>query len=229
MRLLLVEDDRSVAGFVREGLEADRHDVEVVSDGGLGLELALKGDYGLILLDVGLPTKSGIEVCRTLREQGIRTPILMLTAKDSVEDKVKGLEIGADDYLTKPFALEELTARVKALLRRPSDRTGGPALKVADLELDADAHEVRRAGRLIPLTPKEFTLLEYLMRRTDRALSRSLIREQVWGSRQESLTNVVDVYIRRLRRKIDAGSARPLIHTVRGVGYQLKIAAAGKT
>jgi DNA-binding response OmpR family regulator len=222
MRFLLVEDDSAFAGFIREGLQSEESEMDIVADGAQGIELALKNHYDLILLDVGLPTLSGIEVCRRLREQGLHAPILMLTARGTVEDKVQGLEAGADDYLTKPFALEELRARIRALLRRQSDSTASPTLQVADLVLNAHTHEVRRADRTIDLTPKEFALLEFLMRRPGRVLSRPVIRKQVWGARHESRTNVVDVYVRRLRQKIDQGSDHPLIRTLRGVGYQLK-------
>lgn len=222
MRFLLVEDDSAFAGFIREGLQSEESEMDIVADGAQGIELALKNPYDLILLDVGLPTLSGIEVCRRLREQGLRAPILMLTARGTVEDKVQGLEVGADDYLTKPFALEELRARIRALLRRRSDANASPTLQVADLVLNAHTHEVRRAERTIDLTPKEFALLEFLMRRPGRVLTRPAIREQVWGDRHGSRTNVVDVYVRRLRQKIDQGSDHPLIRTLRGVGYQLK-------
>jgi DNA-binding response OmpR family regulator len=222
MRLLLIEDDSRVARFIRKGLEAERYRVEVASDGPPGIEMGLTGSYDLILLDIMLPGTDGIEVCRQLREGGIQAPILMLTAKDAVEDRVRGLEVGADDYLTKPFAFEELVARIRALLRRPRELDLAPTLQVADLVLDKNTHEVRRAGQPIQLTPREFALLEYLMRRPDRVLSRTMIEEQVWGYQHDPLTNVVDVYVGHLRQKIDHGFKRQLIHTVRGVGYQLK-------
>lgn len=223
MRLLLIEDDSRVARFVQKGLEAERYQVEVAYDGQQGIYMGLTEIYDLILLDIILPVKNGIEVCRELREQGIQTPILMLTAKDAVEDRVAGLGVGADDYLTKPFAFEELVARVKALLRRPRALDLAPALRVANLVLDKNTHEVRRAGKLIQLTPTEFALLEYLMRYPDRVLSRAMIEEQIWGYDYGSLTNVVDVYIRRLRKKIDHGFQDQLIHTIRGIGYQLGV------
>ncbi|MFQ5789445.1 MAG: response regulator [Acidobacteriota bacterium] len=222
MRLLLIEDDRRVARFIRKGLEAERYQVEVASDGGQAIEMGSGGAYDLILLDIILPIKNGIDVCRELRENDIQAPILMLTARDSVQDKVKGLGAGADDYLTKPFAFEELVARIRALLRRRREVELTPKLQVADLVMDKDTHEVRRAGKLISLTAKEFALLEYLMRYPGRVLSRTLIEEHVWGYVEDPLTNVVDVYIRRLRKKVDSGFRRELIHTVRGVGYQLK-------
>ncbi len=222
MRLLLIEDDSRVARFIQKGLEAERYQVEVACDGQQGSEIGLRGTHDLILLDILLPVKDGIEVCQELREHGIQTPILMLTAKDTVEDKVRGLGVGADDYLTKPFAFEELLARLQALLRRRGPLDLAPTLQVADLVLDKNTHEARRAGKLLQLTPTEFVLLEYLMRCSDRVLSRTMIEEQVWDYQHDPSTNVVDVYIRRLRQKIDHGIQHPLIHTVRGIGYQLK-------
>jgi DNA-binding response OmpR family regulator len=222
MRLLVVEDESAFASFIREGLQSEACSVDVAADGVQGFEMASKNPYDLILLDVGLPNLSGIEVCRRLRESGLQVPILMLTARDTVEDKVQGLEVGADDYLTKPFALEELKARIKALLRRQTDGSASPTVQVADLVLDANAHEVRRSGRTIDLTPKEFALLEFMMRRPGRVLTRPVIQERVWGASHDSRTNVVDVYIRRLRQKVDQGFDRPLIRTLRGVGYQIK-------
>ncbi len=222
MRLLLIEDDRRVARFIQKGLKAERHRVELATTGPDGIEMGLTGVYDLILLDLILPGETGIEVCRQLRENQIKTPILMLTAKDSVEDKVTGLGVGADDYLTKPFAFEELLARIQALLRRPGELDLLPTLTVADLALDKNTHEVKRAGNVIELTATEFALLEYLMRRPNRVLSRTLIEEQVWDYHFDPSSNVVDVYIRRLRQKIDDGFPQPLIHTVRGAGYMLK-------
>lgn len=222
MRLLLVEDDSRVSCFIRKGLEAERYQVESAADGLRGIEMGLSGIYDLILMDIILPDENGIEACRRLREKGIRTPIMMITARDSVEEKVRGLEAGADDYLTKPFAFEELLARVRALLRRPEELELEPVYKVGDLSLDRSAHEVSRAGRPVDLTPTEFALLELLMRHPGRVLSRTIIEEQVWGYEHDPSTNVVDVYIRRLRQKIDDASDRPLIHTIRGVGYQLR-------
>lgn len=222
MRLLLVEDDSRVARFIRKGLEAENYQVDVASDGDLGIDMGSTDVYGAILLDVILPKQNGVEVCRILREQGIKTPILMLTAKDTLEDKVSGLGVGADDYLTKPFAFEELLARIQALLRRPRTLELAPTIRVADLVLDKNTRRVDRADVAIELTATEFALLEYLMRRSDRVLSRTLIQEQVWGYQHDPSSNVVDVYIRRLRNKIDRDFSRQLIHTVRGVGYVLK-------
>lgn len=222
MHLLLIEDDQRVARFIQKGLKAERHRVELATTGPVGIEMGLTGVYDLILLDLILPGETGIEVCRQLRENQIKTPILMLTAKDSVEDKVTGLGVGADDYLTKPFAFEELLARIQALLRRPRELDLLPTLTVADLALDKNTHEVKRAGNVIELTATEFALLEYLIRRPNRVLSRTLIEEQVWDYHFDPSSNVVDVYIRRLRQKIDYGFPQPLIHTVRGAGYMLK-------
>ncbi len=222
MRLLLVEDDSRVAKFIRKGLEAENYQVDVASDGELGVEMGVTDVHAVILLDVMLPRKSGVEVCRTLREQGVKTPILMLTAKDTLQDKLTGLGVGADDYLTKPFAFEELLARIQALLRRPQTLELAPTIQVADLALDKNTHKVHRAEVPIELTATEFALLEYLMRRPDRVLSRTLIQEQVWGYQHDPSSNVVDVYIRRLRNKIDREFNQQLIHTVRGAGYVLK-------
>ncbi len=222
MRLLLVEDDSRVAKFIRKGLEAENYQVDVASDGELGVEMGVTDVHAVILLDVMLPRKSGVEVCRTLREQGVKTPILMLTAKDTLQDKLTGLGVGADDYLTKPFAFEELLARIQALLRRPQTLELAPTIQVADLALDKNTRKVHRAEVPIELTATEFALLEYLMRRPDRVLSRTLIQEQVWGYQHDPSSNVVDVYIRRLRNKIDREFNHQLIHTVRGAGYVLK-------
>jgi DNA-binding response OmpR family regulator len=222
MRLLLIEDDRHVVSFIKKGLESEGYQLDVAYDGAQGLEMGLRPVYDLIVLDLILPERSGMEVCLHLRENHVQVPILMLTARDSVEDKVEGLGVGADDYLTKPFAFAELVARIQALLRRPASVELGPALQFSDLTLDPTVHEVKRAGQTIELTPKEFTLLEYLMRHSDRVLSRSMIEEHVWGYGHDSLTNVVDVYVHRLRQKIDSGHAHPLIHTIRGIGYQIK-------
>lgn len=221
MRLLLIEDERRVASFIKKGLEAEQYLVEVASDGQQGVKMALAETYDLIILDIILPGQNGVEVCRQLRGQGLQVPILMLTAKDSVEDKVLGLEVGADDYLTKPFAFQELVARLQALLRRRGELDLARTLQVADLVLDKNAHEVRREGKLIQLTPKEFALLEYLMRYPDRVLSRAMIEEHVWDLAHDSSTNIVDVYIRHLRTKINRGFQQQLIHTVRGIGYRL--------
>jgi heavy metal response regulator len=221
LRILVVEDDRKVANFIRKGLREERYAADVSRDGVEAAHLALTNDYDLIVLDVMLPGKNGIEVCRELRGKGVVTPIIMLTAKDTLEDKVRGLDAGADDYLPKPFAFEELLARVRALLRRNQEyRT--PTLKVADLELDPSQHRVTRAGREIVLTGKEYALLEYLLRNAGREVSETLIMEHVWEMDFDPQTNVVGVYIHHLRQKVDRDFDTKLIHTVRGVGYVLK-------
>ncbi len=222
MRLLLVEDDPRVARLVERGLAEAGHAVEVAHDGVAALALAEGGGYDLIVLDVLLPELDGLAVCRRLREQGMRTPILMLTARDAVPDRVRGLDAGADDYLVKPFALEELQARVRALGRRAGDGLDDELLRVGDLTLDVARHEVRRAEQWIELTAKEFGLLEYLMRNAGRVLTKAQITDQVWGYDSEATSNVVEIYVHYLRDKVDRGFARPLIRTVRGVGYTLK-------
>ena len=221
MRLLLVEDDPHLGRFIQKGLQEERYAVDVATDGEEGLCLATVNQYDLIILDIMLPKLDGFGVCRKLRADRKTTPILMLTAREAVEDKVAGLDTGADDYLTKPFAFTELLARVRALLRRGSALPSG-RLKVLDLELDPVSHRVWRAGQEIPLTNKEFALLEYLLRNTNHVLTRTAIIEHVWDIHYDSMTNIVDVHIRALRSKIDRTFPPPLIHTVRGVGYVLK-------
>ncbi len=221
MRLLIVEDDLNLARFIQKGLQEERFAVDVAADGEEGLLLAGVNPYDLIILDIMLPKLDGLGVCRKLRAERKTTPILLLTAKESVEDKVTGLDTGADDYLTKPFAFAELLARVRALLRRGSACPAG-RLKAADLELDPVSHRVWRAGQEIALTNKEFVLLEYLLRNADQVLTRTAIIEHVWDIHYDSMTNIVDVHIRALRAKIDRNFSPPLIHTVRGVGYVLK-------
>jgi two-component system copper resistance phosphate regulon response regulator CusR len=218
MRVLLIEDERKVASFVARALRENAYAVDVAETGERGLEMARVSAYDLILLDVRLPGMSGIEVCRRLRREKTETPILMLTARSLVEQRVEGLDAGADDYLTKPFALDELQARVRALVRRGFNR-GGARLRCADLEMDRHRRRVTLAGALIPLTTKEFALLEFLLLRAPEAVTRSEIVEHVWDSHFDSETNLVEVYINRLRRKIDQHGK--LIHTLRGVGYRL--------
>ncbi|MGD9726726.1 MAG: response regulator transcription factor [Nitrospiraceae bacterium] len=221
MRILVIEDDRDLAQFIRKGLQEERHAVDVAEDGEAGLELASSGGYDLMIVDVMLPKLDGLSFCRRVRDWGDQTPILLLTARDTVEDKVAGLDTGADDYLTKPFAFAELVARVRALIRR-----GGPApaaeLKAADLVVDPAAHRVWRAGKEINLTNKEYALLEYLLRNRNRVLTRTAIIEHVWGLNYDPMTNIVDVHIRALRAKMDKDFSAPLITTVRGVGYMLE-------
>jgi two-component system, OmpR family, response regulator len=223
MNVLLVEDDERIIEFVRRGLEGEGYYVQVARGGLEAIRRARAPDCRLIILDLLLPDLDGREVCRQLRAAHVTTPILMLTALDTLEDKVRGLRIGADDYLAKPFAFEELVARVHALGRRgPGYRDNPVELKVHDLVLDRETREVRRDGRLLELTPREFALLECLMGSPGRAVSRSLILERVWGYARHPLTNVVEVYIRHLRRKVDQNAQVPLIQTVRGVGYRIR-------
>jgi DNA-binding response OmpR family regulator len=220
MRLLVIEDDPTIAGFLRQGLEELGYAVKLAGDGREGEVEAASNEYDLIILDIMLPTQSGIDVCRHLRQRGVATPILMLTALSSTGKKVEGLEAGADDYLAKPFEFEELAARVKALLRR-GQPTEASALRFADLEIDLLKRQVTRAGQKIRLTPKEFALLEYFMRRPNRVLTRTNIGQQVWDINFEYGGNVIEVYVSTLRRKIDKGFEKPLIHTVIGAGYML--------
>jgi len=221
MKILVIEDDPTVGQFVKRGLEEQRWGVELVADGEEGEQRAVAGAYDLVILDMRLPGKSGLEVLTALRGRGFERPILVLTAQDAVDSKVSTLRAGADDYVTKPFAFEELLARVEALARRPR-ALASATLRVADLELDQTTHEVRRAGEPIELTPKEFTVLEYLMRHTGRVMSRTLITEYAWGYHFDPGTNIVDVVINHLRKKIDAKHERKLVTTVRGVGYVVK-------
>ena len=221
MRILVVEDEPKVASFVRRALEAEHHEVAVAHDGDAGLTQALDGEWDLILLDVMLPRRDGLAVLRELRARGSRAPVLLLTARTTVEDRVAGLDHGADDYLGKPFAVAELLARVRALLRRGA--AGAPAtLTVADLALDPATREVTRAGRRIELTPREYALLEFLLRNAGRVLSRAVIAQHVWGVGYDTFTNVIDVYVNYVRKKVDADFEPKLIHTVRGTGYVLK-------
>jgi heavy metal response regulator len=221
MRILLVEDDRKVASFIRRGLVEEGYAVDVAPDGDTALAMGLDRLHDVILLDVMLPGKSGFQVIRELRQAKVGTPVLLLTAREAVEDKVQGLDAGADDYLTKPFAFAELLARVRALLRRGA-AAKAPVLQVADLALDPGTRTAKRGGEPIALTNREFALLEYFMRNPGRVLTRTMIAERVWDYSFDSTTNVIDVYVNYLRKKIDAGRERKLLHTVRGVGYMLK-------
>jgi DNA-binding response OmpR family regulator len=222
MYILLVEDDPRIARVVERALAEAGHRVDVVHDGAEGLTRGETGAYDLLVLDVMLPELSGLEVAAELRKARVRTPILMLTARDAVADRVAGLDSGADDYLTKPFALEELLARVRALGRRGTDAGGDNRLQVGDLTLDLARHEAQRGERVVELTAKEFDLLAYLMRNTGRVLTKSQIVDHVWGYDAEATSNVVEIYIHYLRDKVDRGAPRPLIRTIRGVGYTIK-------
>jgi heavy metal response regulator len=222
MRILVVEDERKVANFIRQGLAEEGHAVEVAADGADALDLLL-GDpaYDLVVLDLMLPRRDGFAVLRSLREHRNRTPVLILTARDSVPDKVTGLDLGADDYLTKPFAFEELLARVRALLRRGADRRAAP-LELGDLVVDPLTRGVRRGARRIDLTAREYALLEYFLRNAGRVLTRPMIAQHVWGIDFDSESNIIDVYVGYLRRKIDGEGEPRLVHTVRGAGYVMK-------
>jgi len=220
MKILVVEDEERVAQFIQKGLKEEGHAVDVSYDGEDGGFLAEVNDYDLIILDLMLPKKNGLQTCKEIRDHGVNTPVLMLTARDSVEDKVRGLDAGADDYLAKPFAFEELLARVRALLRRQSE-SKTPTLQIADLELDPMSRQVTRSGKAIRLTTKEYALLEYLLRNPKKVLSRTLIGEHVWDMNFDPESNVIDVYVSHLRTKVDKGFEPPLIHTLRGQGYIL--------
>jgi len=220
MRVLVVEDERRIADFISKGLSEQGYGVDIAYDGDEALHWAAVAEFDVIVLDVMLPVRDGIEVCRTLREKGLPTPILMLTARDAIEDRVRGLDSGADDYLVKPFAFAELTARIRALTRR-EPAAKGTVLRAADLVLDTTTREVSRGGARIDLTTKEYALLEYLTRHPNQVLTRSMIAEHVWSYEFDNATNVIDVHIRNLRRKIDDPFPTKLIHTVRGAGYRI--------
>ena len=221
MKILVVEDDRVVGQYIKRGLEESQYHADLVDDGLEALRLISGGNYDLVVLDLRLPGMGGLEVLRTVRDRGNTTPILVLTAQDAVGHKVEALRAGADDYVTKPFAFEEVLARVEALSRRPK-QLSSPKLTVGDLELDVGSREVHRSGRPIELTPKEYAVLEYLMRHPGRVMSRTLITEYAWDYHFDPGTNIVDVVINRLRKKVDSGSEKKLLHTVRGVGYVIK-------
>lgn len=219
MRILVVEDDRKVAAFIQSGLQQERYAVDVLHEGTSAGEQARAIDYDAVVLDLMLPGRSGFQVLRDIRARKPFLPVVILTAKDAVDDRIAGLDSGADDYMVKPFALAELSARLRAVLRRGAPKEN--VLRVADLEVDTMARVVRRGGRRIDLTAKEYALLEYLLRNSGRPLTKSLIIEHVWDIHFDSVSNVVEVHINALRNKIDRGSPEPLIHTVRGVGYML--------
>jgi len=221
MKLLVIEDDRTVGQYVKRGFAEAGFHVDLVENGSEGLRVASEGHYDIVVLDLRLPGMEGREVLRTLRDRGNTVPVLVLTAQDAVDFKVQALRMGADDYVTKPFALEELLARVEALARRPK-AIAPPVLQVADLLIDTGGREVRRAGKPIDLTPKEYAVLEYLMRHPGRVMPRTLITEYAWDYHFDPGTNIVDVVINRLRKKVDSGHARKMVHTVRGVGYVVK-------
>ncbi len=221
MHILIIEDEKKTAAFIKKGLDESNFTTDIADNGRDGLDLALNREYDLVILDVMLPGIDGWEVLKRLRAQGKETPVLLLTVLGEVEDRVKGLELGADDYLTKPFAFSELLARINTIMRRGPVRAP-EVLRVADLEIDFMAHRVTRGGKRIDLTPKEFALLSLLARRTGEVLSRTRIGERIWDIGFESDTNVVDVHMRRLRMKVDDPFENKLIHTVRGIGYVLE-------
>ncbi len=221
MRILVVEDEKKVASFIKKGLEEEYYSVDTAFDGKEGFRLALNEEYDLIILDVMLPYKDGFTLLKELRSNNVQTPVLFLTAKNSLTDKIEGLNIGADDYLTKPFSFEELVARVRALLRRISvSKTTD--LKAGDLILDTQSHKVIRNNNEITLTPKEYAILEYLIRNKNKIISRTILTEHVYDYHFDTDTNVIDVYINKLRNKIDKGFEKQLLNTVRGIGYMIK-------
>jgi len=221
MRVLLVEDEKKVASFIKKGLEEHGYAVDLASDGKIGLAMALDQLHDLVILDINLPEIDGLSVLRQIRDKQMVTPVLLLTIRATIEDKVIGLDTGADDYLSKPFSFEELLARVRALLRRGSD-SKTPLLKVADLSLDPATRQVFRGGNRIELTSKEFAILEYFMRNAGRVLTRSMIINHAWDYDYEAETNMVDVYINYLRKKMDAAYQPKLLHTIRGTGYVMR-------
>ena len=220
MRILVIEDEQKIINFIKKGLEAEYYTVDYAMNGEEGFFKALNEGYDLILLDIMLPKMNGFELTKKIREKDIKTPILMLTARDTIEDKVKGLDAGADDYLPKPFSFDELLARTRALLRRTGSEKSN-LISIADLEVDTASHEVKRDDRRIELTSREYALLEYLARNKNIVLSRTKIAQHVWGYDFDTSTNIVDVYIRYLRKKIDEDSDKKLIKTIRGTGYKI--------
>ncbi len=221
MKILLVEDEKKVSSFIKKGLEEEYYTVDAAYDGREGINLALNNLYDIIILDIMIPIKDGMQVLKEVRKNGINTPVLFLTAKDSVDNKIDALDSGADDYLTKPFSFEEFLARVRALLRRYSDNKS-TLLKVGELILDTQTHRVKRGLVEITLTPKEYSILEYLVRNKNRIISRTILTEHVYNYHFDTDTNVIDVYMNKLRNKIDKGFEKQLLYTVRGVGYMIK-------
>jgi DNA-binding response OmpR family regulator len=224
VRILVVEDEHKLAGVLKRGLEEHGYAVDVAYDGDDGLAMATAAPYDLVVLDIMLPKLDGLSLCNQLRAQNIHMPVLMLTARDAVDDRVTGLDSGADDYLTKPFAFRELLARIRALLRRDGRNARDPILRIADLQIDTVSHEVRRSGKLVELTSKEYAILEYFARNPNRVLTRTQIAEHVWDFDFVSMSNVIDVYIGYLRRKLGDDSEPRLLRTIRGTGYQLRVA-----
>jgi len=221
MRILVIEDERKVASFIRRGLEEERYIVETAADGQAGLDLALNNVFDAIVLDVMLPRLDGYSVLRAIREEGLAVPVIMLTARGTTEDRVQGLDLGADDYLAKPFHFEELAARLRSILRRSSTEKS-TKLQCADLTLDLVTHYAYRAEKEIELTTKEYALLEYMMRNKDRILSRSMIMQHVWKHDFDPESNIIDVYVKRVRQKIERPGQSQLIHSIRGVGYRMR-------
>ena len=224
MRILVVEDEPSIAGFIRQGLAEAGYAVDVATDGRMALEYTLSASYDALVLDVMLPGMDGLALIERMRQQGNKTPVLMLTARDTIDDRIRGLDSGADDYMVKPFAFPELLARVRALLRRPPLQTG-TVLEVGDLKMDTSTHEVRSGERLIDLTPREYAVLEYLLRHPNQVLTRTQIGEHVWNLDFYHESNVIDVYIGYLRRKLEEADGPSVIHTIRGVGYRISTEA----
>ena len=222
MRVLVIEDDRDIAHFVARGLKESGHTAEIAADGETGLEMARAGGFDILVVDRMLPERDGLSIIQTLRTEGHRTPVLILSALGEVDDRVKGLKAGSDDYLTKPFALAELLARIEALARRFAPGEAATRYTVADLVLDRLTHKVARGGENIPLQPREFRLLEYLMRHAGQVVTRTMLLENVWDYHFDPQTNVIDVHISRLRGKIDKSFATPLLHTVRGAGFMIR-------
>ncbi|MBP1751510.1 MAG: winged-helix transcriptional response regulator [Geobacteraceae bacterium] len=221
MKILVIEDEKKVANFIKRGLEEEKFEVDTANDGETGLQMAIEGSYCLVILDVMLPKRDGMSVVRELRSRKMMVPVLMLTAKDSLDDIVAGLNSGSDDYLTKPFAFAELLARVRALLRR-TELERGAEIRFADLRLDPVTHKVWRKDKEIDLTAKEYALLEFFMRNPNQVLTRTTIAENVWDYVFDSFTNIIDVYVNYLRKKVDRDADKKLIHTARGLGYILK-------